>query len=314
MKQKELLKLINESISKHIDNMCLNESIQKAINEELGISNEIVQTAQRIKDIIINNYRDLKPNRIINGIKYYSNTIQVEAFETPLVIIYTIINLPDNKTYEENKHIFYGEIEPEKKYLKVRFGLINNRPCSDIDSILQHELTHLYQYIKRDNGTLLSNKYSVLYDKVQEVLNNTQGYQYSKNTDDMLKNYLAYALYISFNCEQDAYFHSFEAEIKDNALHWPSVIEETDLYTKLKFLRYIIKNYNELKQYVKPTFGITENIYIKIITKAEKRILKGIGRVLKLSLDEKKKYLGKTLFTEPYFIKTPPQPWKTDKH
>lgn len=314
MKQKELFKLINESIIKHIDNMCLNESIQKAINEELGISNEIVQTAQRIKDIIINNYRDLKPNRIINGIKYYSNTIQVEAFETPLVIIYTIINLPDNKTYEENKHIFYGEIEPEKKYLKVRFGLINNRPCSDIDSILQHELTHLYQYIKRDNGTLLSNKYSVLYDKVQEVLNNTQGYQYSKNTDDMLKNYLAYALYISFNCEQDAYFHSFEAEIKDNALHWPSVIEETDLYTKLKFLRYIIKNYNELKQYVKPTFGITENIYIKIITKAEKRILKGIGRVLKLSLDEKKKYLGKTLFTEPYFIKTPPQPWKTDKH
>ena len=314
MAQKELFKLINETIIKHIDNMCLNESIQKAINEELGISNEIVQTAQRIKDTIINNYRDLKPNRIRNGIKYYSNTIQVEAFETPLVIIYTIINLPDNKTYEENKHIFYGEIEPEKKYLKVRFGLINNRPCSDIDSILQHELTHLYQYIKRDNGTLLSNKYSVLYDKVQEVLSNTQGYQYSKNTDDMLKNYLAYALYISFNCEQDAYFHGFEAEIKDNALHWPSVIEETDLYTKLKFLRYIIKNYNVLKQYVKPTFGITENIYIKIITKAEKRILKGIGRVLKLSLDEKKKYLGKTLFTEPYFIKTPPQPWKTDKY
>ena len=90
MTQKELFKLINETIIKHIDNMCLNESIQKAINEELGISNEIVQTAQRIKDTIINNYRDLKPNRIRNGIKYYSNTIQVEAFETPLVIIYTI--------------------------------------------------------------------------------------------------------------------------------------------------------------------------------------------------------------------------------
>ena len=74
MTQKELFKLINETIIKHIDNMCLNESIQKAINEELGISNEIVQTAQRIKDTIINNYRDLKPNRIRNGIKYYSNT------------------------------------------------------------------------------------------------------------------------------------------------------------------------------------------------------------------------------------------------
>ena len=133
----------------------------------------------------------------------------------------------------------------------------------------------------------MSKKYKQLYDKTIDIINNYQENNKDNTPNSTYNFYLAYALYISFNCETQAYLHEFEAEIKNSALHWPSTINETDLYSKLIFLRYIIKNYDKLKHLVKPLFNINQNLYLKILTNAEKKIIKGIGRVLKLNINKK---------------------------
>ena len=313
MKQKELFKLINESISKHIDNMCLNESIQKAINEELGISNEIVQAAQELKETIISDYHNLKPYKVFFDIKYYTNVIHTKIFDKHFKIQYVIGNCKDKIAYQRHYSEFTGKTYLKNNCMYIVLGFINNVPQMDVDSTTYHELTHVYQYIKRDNDTLFQKRLEPLYNKSVEVTSKNIKYANSNCVENNYFN-LGFALYNSFKCEQDAFFHSFESEMKDFALMWPSKIFDTEVYNNLRCIQYVIKDYDKLKKYVKILFGINEQEYLNILKKAEKRILRCIGRVLVKHMNNETNNLGNQMTTTPYFMKNPLHPLKTDKH
>ena len=78
---------------------------------------------------------------------------------------------------------------------------------------------------------------------------------------------------------------------------WPSKIFDTEVYNNLRCIQYVIKDYDKLKKYVKILFGINEQEYLNILKKAEKRILRGIARVLVKHMNNETNNLGNQMTT-----------------
>lgn len=269
-----LLEITNDLLEKEIIN-----EIDNSINEELSISNQLKNEANRIIDEVkfsIKNTPTLPFN--IKNVSYKTNKITTNFNGDDINIIYYYYNFFYEDDYNKNKrHIdnitknVYKDKTIYVTILAISGGLLLNT----FQDSIYHELEHMYQQkmMNKDFG------FNKIY-KIGLLLKKSNIYE-----DYVIGN----SIYLSRDFEQDAYVNGLYALLInacDSQLKIMNILKKSDAYNALyslkKNLNYIINNEKKIKAQIKMYngFGLTYNNIIVIIKKAIKRFENKIGKVV----------------------------------
>lgn len=279
----------------YIDENFVSE-IHTLITEEYGISKQVEDETTILKDTILNDIRNLQPLATNSNVTTYKHRIMVKCFGVDMLLDYIAYDCASTEDYNKiDKRYFSCAVSPQTKHIILNIAFVNKKPTNEIDKNIQHELTHLFEYIKRGNNSLMSKKYTTLYNTVQQGVQKYIQYQNTSTIEGIYFN-IFYALYVSFKCEQDAFFNELDAELKHNSQNWEVVVECSQTYYNLKIIREIIANWKHVNIAIQNLLGITPSMYLKILKNAEKRIVRGIGRVI---VKNQKKDISEGYLTTP---------------
>lgn len=232
----------------------LDEDINKILNEELGISDEVVNVTNLIFDKIIKEYKNKKYKNIIphgKGIyEYQGYFIETNVFGHNLTIEYSIFNFNDRICREEyiakngNGYLnagsnfrYLGNGENRKlitNKIMVVLEAISGNVINEENALdsTQHEIEHIFQQSSMDKEFGNLN----LYRQVSSNL-------YSK---DKFKHNVALVLYMSFKSEIEGYANGLYAyvkqRLKENPINVNQIFRESAAYEKLQQM-YTAKNF-----------------------------------------------------------------------
>lgn len=167
-----------------------------------------------------------------------------------------------------------SETDYEKKIIYYRFAIVNDKIPKEFDGMIQHEISHFFQC---HNG---QTKNEELYNKIKDVIND------SKNNVD--RN-IAYALYLTFNTEIDAFANQYYAYLKQNKIGVEIAIttfpngEGNPYNTFDKYYDYVvdIEKYLDDK-HMKDVFGLSVEQIFSRLENAEKRYKNKMMKVISL--------------------------------
>ena len=232
----------------------LDEDINKILNEELGISDEVVNVTNLIFDKIIKEYKNKKYKNIIphgKGIyEYQGYFIETNVFGHNLTIEYSIFNFNDRICREEyiakngNGYLnagsnfrYLGNGENRKlitNKIMVVLEAISGNVINEENALdsTQHEIEHIFQQSSMDKEFGNLNLY-------RQVASNL----YSK---DKFKHNVALVLYMSFKSEIEGYANGLYAyvkqRLKENPININQIFREIAAYEKLQQM-YTAKNF-----------------------------------------------------------------------
>ena len=212
-------------------NLQILNTIKSVINEELGISDIVKEETIKLTNEIIKHLTGTIWVIDDYAIKHKTNNFNFKIFEKDILIKFDLINFRtvDNVTKLIENYDITSGYNKHKNILYFTFimydGMIDKRTFNDS---IQHELTHIYQSLKRGNF-ILSDKNSNLYDKIVELskINNL-----TKNQKNIVK-----ALYLTFKIEQEAFVNGFYSYLINNQDEQLSlIISQSDAFKYLKLL------------------------------------------------------------------------------
>ena len=278
----------------------LDEDINKILNEELGISDEVVNVTNLIFDKIIKEYKSKKYKNIIphgKGIyEYQGYFIETNVFGHNLTIEYSIFNFNDRICREEyiakngNGYLnagsnfrYLGKGENRKlvsNKIMIVLEAISGDIINEEDALdsPQHELEHMFQQSSMDKEFGNLN----LYRQVSSNL-------YSKNK---FKHNVALVLYMSFKSEIEGYANGLYAyvkqRLKENPINVNQIFRDSAAYQKLQQMytakNFIKANINDKRMdnafYEYKRFGIQKQKINKTIEKTIKEMLTRFGKAL----------------------------------
>lgn len=277
-------------------NLQILNTIKSVINEELGISDIVKEETIKLTNEIIKHLTGIIWVIDDYAIKHKTNNFNFKIFEKDILIKFDLINFRtvDNVTKLIENYDITSGYNKHKNILYFTFimydGMIDKRTFNDS---IQHELTHIYQSLKRGNF-ILSDKNSNLYDKIVELskINNL-----TKNQKNIVK-----ALYLTFKIEQEAFVNGFYSYLINNQDEQLSlIISQSDAFKYLKLLEFIKNNLND--QGLNNDIGKilielnkTKNWFEQIINKSHNELLHKIGRtIIKFNKDTSKNEATKHL-------------------
>ena len=130
--------------------------INEAVDEELGISDEVSNLAMKLAMAVEKNINKLPKQKISNG--FFTNTFRfnISTFNRPIAIKVKNFFFGDKKIYADIRlkqpkgvNIF----KKEDTTLEMFFDYINNKPYSeDFYGAFYHELMHIFQDVKSGGG------------------------------------------------------------------------------------------------------------------------------------------------------------------
>jgi hypothetical protein len=280
------MKIAEEKLKYIIDN-----SVKRAINEELSVSNIVSQTSDELTDVIINSiankeYEIVDKNHYYTQIKGNFNYLIFETYKVNVNFTY----------YNYNNREFYqldfrskgpgGASSFEKGMIEVFFhGISGTIDRKELNTVLSHEIEHLYQsFSKKGTLTTDGDNYTTAVKILQD--NNVQG----------LQREVAQVFYYGSNFEQDAFVHELYKTIKDKYITTRdlSLIEKNEAYSILAFLtdfyaKTDFSNDNvDLATYLKP-YNRTNSWFEKMIKNSCKRLMTKIGKVIARAQSEYKR-------------------------
>lgn len=196
------------------------------INEELSVSADVVQLTNIVSKFIQNklktSQRGYSKHKNVIVYKGLSNINTEGLLKTIdyLKVKYTVYffkNQDDLRYYllyaSEPDGTMYSYADYEKKMINLVLYYIKEQPSPDFDSIIQHELNHIYQY---DNG---QTKNEDFYNKIVDL---------QKNGNEVEKK-IALALYYIFNTEIASFASQYYAYLKQNNI--PKTTKGKDYYS-----------------------------------------------------------------------------------
>ena len=232
----------------------LDEDINKILNEELGISDEVVIVTNLIFDKIINEYKNKRYKNIIplgKGIyEYQGYFIETNVFGHNLTIEYSIFNFNDRICREEYiakngngymnsgsnfRYLGNGEnIKLVTNKIMVVLEAISGNVINEENALdsTQHEIEHIFQQSSMDKefGNI----------KLYRIVSNNL---YSENK---FASNLALVLYMSFKSEIEWYANGLYAYVKRRMQEAPininQIFRESAAYEKLQQM-YTAKNF-----------------------------------------------------------------------
>lgn len=267
--------------------MILNEislKINEAINEELGIADEVRDKSAKLRDDVINRLKNIEKSIVESGVSEKKDNFQIEIANKKVFVQVHYYNFRD-KTYYLNFIKKSGPIGHSSLSNDGRFNviLLNFYSISgyidekDLYDSIQHEVEHIFQQVKAKKTFGKSDLYL---------------YAYKNLSNEQLENrILALISYMSNKFEQDGYINGLYAFLKDNykLMATRDDIKESPVYSKLTDLIYakdfLIKNKNNVKlkeeiEYYQKNFNLNYNEFIRLVTSSINDITKKIGRTI----------------------------------
>ena len=259
-----------------------------AINESLAINDDVLKSVDTVYDDFIKesskipflydvmNPRDLKFKKVI---------IKEEIDGKNITFVFNCYNILDKDKLEDytlQYNLGNGESKLESHIVTITVGLLSGTPTTNIKSLLQHEIEHIYQYFRgkklntydattRENGPEAYKKaYSILLGDSDNV--------------DKETFYVAYVIYTLSETEIDAFvnqlYHELSGRTENNIIEVLKSSHAYTYYVNSKKLLNIIRNNRNAFEAVVNSFGFDYDKFVRIFTKLNKRYILKIGKVL----------------------------------
>lgn len=274
------------------------------LNEELSVSNNVIQLTEIISRKILNTLKFIRPEISKEYHRIFKKgTIEIATKGlipsldklTIYFHVYLFENIGDYKMHEITLDTNCSA-DFENRSIMLRLIMINNQPNDNFNSSIQHEVNHIFQYA---NG---ATKNVSLYDRLVEITKDKA----STRKDRVV----AYALYLAFPTEQDSFANQYYAYLKQNNVDWDAVYndfpeDDNNTYNKILDVYDYLYNIRLTDAYMRQKFGISlKQFYIRL-ENADKRLRRKLIKVATRWRNEAKNesYLyreGLFLFKDPY--------------
>lgn len=253
------------------------------LNEESSISTKVRFMTKEIRDILLKKlqyspkYMSKENNILIKKGEFkYSpkDLIKIDEIEIKYVAYYfdKVKSYQDFIEYNSNK--LSSETDIENNVIYLRFCIINDKLPNEFDGIIQHELSHFFQNY---NG---QTKNEELYNRVVKL---------TKTSDNKIDRNIAYALYLTFNTEIDAFVNQYYAYLKQNNIDIHKVINdfpngEGNPYNNFdNYYNYVVDIEDYLNNdHMKQTFGLNIEQIFKRLENADKRYKNKMMKIISL--------------------------------
>lgn len=206
------------------------ESVDRFINEELGIANAVVEKTSEIKRLIIDDSRMTEKTKLDSGVSMFNGRVDVDIFGDKMTVVYTIYNFYDFDTYYDKSNLFNPKcgVSCEKGEIYISILSISGQfQENSFGDSIQHELEHLYQIKMQGKGLFQDNN---LYDKaISNIDNKLYGGWTSK---------LANIIYYTRNEEYDAFVNGLYQQLVNLDAFWnlDDIIHASSPYKILLYL------------------------------------------------------------------------------
>ena len=238
--------------------------VQSLIYESLSISNEVTDVTHYLMRTINKEVHE-KANKEQD---VYEGELTLPIFNQPYKVEWIVYNYDKNK----QNYPIGASISLKSNILKVAmvkvYGEMDNTSLSDS---LQHEIEHLFQYLKKQRDNIFNDKDTKLYNKAVELISN--------HPRDSFHYRIGQAVYLMFDAEQDAFVNGLYASVKNTPKHIPiyEVMRRSDAYRQIDELRM----FNEEIQ--NPQFFENEEVIecLKFLNKSGKWLKNHTNKALK---------------------------------
>lgn len=194
-----------------------------------------------------------------------------------LDVIYAVYYLKSKEEWNfYNQNGFLAcSADYENQNIKVNLAYVNNKPSDDFSSSIRHELKHIYEY---DCGM---KKNVSFYNKVYDRYKN----------GDKWEQTIAWALYLSFKTEQDAFLSQYYEYLKTHNPYNVKIINDyNNPYYQFDVAFDRVDRLNFTEEQLRQSFGLTINQLYHILESADERLFKKMTHVYqKFINDEKEK-------------------------
>lgn len=242
------------------------------ITEEYGIAFEVVEERKKLVKQIINSFQNANKITDNNGVSVISNSFTANIFSNNVTIKYICYNFKsreeaiDKTSNYPNIYNCGSNVSQDGKIITFRIGLVCGNPTSISISVVQHELSHLYEIIKRLPNNLLGKDeklYNIVSDNFEKELTPQQE---KLNT----------AIYVTFETEQIAFSNQLDQMLETD----PNCeYRLTAPYNYLVTLREVLDDFEQYKHLAK-NYGLTENSLLRRLNQGYSNYIRRIGRIL----------------------------------
>lgn len=259
--------------------------INKILNEELSISNDVNDLTIKIKNLISNDYaRNIGYERcytiLYKGFnkEVFSNEITINYDNKSIIVVYYVLEDASQEIIKQYNSIFNSTSNNKILRLKLYLTSHNNKiNWKKSSRDLQHEVEHLFQLIKKGKD-LLSDKQFDEYNKLKSLITH----------NDYFDQIIGYTYYYYNKAERNAIINGLYREIidlnTDGLVTEPlEIIKNSPYYHNIQIIKNTIENHKNHEQ--------LEN-KLKNINKTLKQYL----RIANIMIDEYSKAFGRLLY------------------
>lgn len=258
--------------------------INKILNEELSISNDVNDLTIKIKNLISNDYaRNIGYERcytiLYKGFnrEVFSNEIIINYDNKSIIVVYYVLEDASQEIIKQYNSIFNStsnnKILRLELYLTSHNNKINWRKNS---RDLQHEVEHLFQLIKKGKD-LLSDKQFGEYNKLKSLTTH----------NDYYDQIIGYTYYYYNKAEKNAIINGLYREIidlnTDGLVTDPlEIIKNSPYYYNIQIIKNTIENHKNHEQLENKLKNINKTLkqYLKIANIMIDEYSKAFGRLL----------------------------------
>lgn len=210
----------------------IRESIQKLINEELGISQEVSNAVKNIVELIKGDKNTMR-EKIEDGIFVNNGKITTGIFGYEFEVVYKIFSYRDFNLYFQKSGYFLNAFNSWSSFERKTINIVSLSISGHIEEntfsdTLYHEIEHMYQ-TSISGKLLLTN--NAQYQMALSIVNDKNASEWDR--------FLAQVVYYTRNEEHDAFVNGLYGQlIKSDAFNrFDDIIRQSDAYKIIGFLK-----------------------------------------------------------------------------
>lgn len=205
--------------------------IENIVNEELGISKQVINAFNSVKSEIIKDSHKYKwEKNIYNNIVKNGHISNFEMFGKVINIDYTLFYLDSKQDF--NDVFFNAVFNKRNNTLKTSLCYIKETN-QYVDPSSQHEIEHIFQEILSNGNLLKTAKSNYMYSNAV----------YLAKQNDKYKKLVGFSIYYSFNFEKDAFANDiYSLVIQNPSENYLELLSKTKVFQNIKYIENKIKH------------------------------------------------------------------------
>lgn len=264
--------------------------LKEILKEELGISNEVNELTNKVKNSIaldFNKYKDRETCYTIinlgNGLKgnVFVHNVNVNFEGLNIPILYSILINPQPQVINAYDNIYLSNYNENEKMVFLYLACWNGKIAWEkYSSFIQHELHHMFQHLKKGKN-IISNKEQINYANYVSLL----------KQKDNASQFVGRTLYYAYKAEKEALMNEFYRRVMEYNEQSYSVnpidlLKEYPRYKDINTIKNILeqsKSNETLRENINNVLKTINFTYDKFVKLAEKMIsdyVKAFGRTI----------------------------------